>query len=157
MSFYINLFVVIIVSISVAVFGQHSGNDCMAGGEPAEGCFQYISSDCKNATFIADRLSYGSNCSNISLFWGSPVNNMTILFESHLSNPYEFCISPIGCAKAFRTTDDGREIPVQWGASFEEPVCFAERHSGRPTMKFRFDAGSKWHCYGTFINFFYKL
>jgi hypothetical protein len=24
-------------------------------------------------------------------------------------------------------------------------------------MKFRFDAGDYWHCYGTFIRFFYHM
>jgi hypothetical protein len=157
MSFDINLFVVLIASISIAVLSQHSDNDCKAGSEPAQGCFQYISSDCKNATFIADRLSYGNNCSNISLFWGGPVNNMTILFEIHSLDPYELCISRVGCAKAFRTTDDGLEVPVEWNPSNDDPVCFPVPHGGIPIMKFRFDAGDKWHCYGTFINFFYKL
>jgi hypothetical protein len=157
MSFHINFFVVLIASILIAVLGQYSGGDCTVDAEPAQDCFQYIPPSCMNGTFTVDRLSYGSNCSNVSLFWGGPMYNLTVLFQSHLLDPYEVCISQVMCAKAFRTTNSGREVPVEWNPTSGEPVCFASPRGGRPTMKFRFDAGNRYHCYGTFINFFYKL
>ena len=157
MSFHINLFVLIIASISIAVLSQYISDDCMIDVEPTKDCLQYIPAACINGTFIVDRLYYGNNCSNASLFWGGPMYNMTVLFKSHLLNPYKLCMSPVGCANAFRTTDDGHEVPVEWNPSSGKPLCFAAPHGGRPTMKFRFDAGDQYLCYGTYIKFFYKL
>ena len=157
MSFHINLFVVLIASISISVLGQLSNSDCMVDAEPVQGCFQYIPSSCTNGTFIVALLSHSNNCSNVSLFWGGPMYNLTVLFESQFLDPYELCMSQVMCAKAFRTTEDGSEIPITWNPSSGEPVCFGAPHSGRTIMKFRFDAGSKYHCYGTFINVSFKL
>ena len=157
MSFHINLFVVLIASISIAALDQLSNSDCMVDAEPVQDCFQYIPSSCTNGTFIVDLLSYSNNCSNVSLFWGGPMYNLTVLFERQFLDPYELCMSPVTCAKAFHTNEDGLEIPIKWNPSSGEPVCFAEPHSGRTTMRFRFDAGNKYHCYGTFINVSFKL
>ena len=157
MSFHTHLFgVLCIASISLAVLGQQSDSNCTADAEPAQGCFQYIPPSCTNGTFIVDRLSYGNNCSNVSLFWGGPMYNLTVIFKGQLLDPHELCISQVMCAKAFRTTSDGVEVPIAWNPSNEEPVCFAASRRGRTTMKFRFDAGNKFHCYGIFIHFFFK-
>jgi hypothetical protein len=82
---------------------------------------------------------------------------MTILFQSHLMKPYSICIKPVGCSQAYRTEENGREVPIKWETFSTEPVCFKTERSDQPTMKFRFDAGDKWRCYGTFINFSYQV
>lgn len=66
-------------------------------------------------------------------------------------------MEPVACTKAYRTLDEGREVSIEWDTFGREPVCFKTERSDRPTMKFRFDAGTQWHCYGTFINFFYNF
>ncbi|CAF4891181.1 unnamed protein product [Rotaria sp. Silwood1] len=139
------------------VLCQPKNADCVAQGGPIKDCFQIISSNCDNATFVADRLAYTDRCSAISLFWDAPTYNMTILFQSYLTKPYELCIRRVACTQAFRTLEDGREVPVEWKASGNEPTCFKTERDDFPTMKFRFDAGKVWHCYGTFINFFYRF
>ncbi|CAM2716232.1 unnamed protein product [Rotaria socialis] len=157
MRFDIKFCIVLFALVSVASLGQCIEEDCTASSEPAENCFQYIFSVCKNTKFIVDRLSYGNSCSNISLFWGGPMNNMTIFFDSHSLKSYELCISQVACTKAFYTTEDRHEIPIEWNPSNEEPVCFPTLNGNRPAMRFRFDAGDRWICYGTTINFFYKV
>ncbi len=129
----------------------------MASHYSIQDCFQTIYSTCNNATFVADRLAYGDHCSNVSLFWDAPLYNMTILFDSHFLKPYEICIQPVACVKAFYTDDDEHEVPIDWGRSSQKPVCFGTQRADRPIMKFRFDAGDYWHCYGTFIRFFYHM
>jgi hypothetical protein len=82
---------------------------------------------------------------------------MTILFQSNLAKPYSICIEPVGCTQTYCTLDDGRGVHTEWDIFGEEPVCFKTKRSDRLIMKFRFDAGSRWHCYGTFINFSYRF
>ena len=157
MSFKIYFISILLISISIVVRGQRKDDDCEAYARPIESCSQIISSDCNNATFIADRLAYSEECSSVSLFWDAPMYNMTVLFQSHLTKPYSVCIQPVGCVKSYRTLDDGREVQIEWTSFNREPVCFKTERSDRPIMKFRFDAGSVWHCYGTFINFSYRF
>jgi hypothetical protein len=156
MSLKICFFVVLVASVSIAVLARTEG-DCNAPAGSIYDCSQSIYSNCKNATFIADRLAFNKSCSSVSLFWDAPQYNMTILFKSGLSEPYELCIKPVGCTNTSRTLDDGRETSVEWNTFDQEPVCFKSQRSDSSTMKFRFDAGSRWHCYGTFIRFSYRF
>jgi hypothetical protein len=151
------LIAVLLISALTVVLGQRTDGDCVAYAGEITSCTQSISSACMNATFIANRLAYSEQCSPISLFWDAPTYNMTILFQSQFLKPYSLCIKPVGCTEAYRTLDDGREIKIEWDSFNREPVCFKTERSDRPTMKFRFDAGSRWHCYGTFINFSYRF
>jgi hypothetical protein len=148
---------VILLSALVVVSCQHRDDDCVAFAGSIESCTQSIGSDCKNATFTANHSAYSDQCVPVSLFWDAPLYNMTILFKSQFMKPYSICIEPVACTKAFRTLDDGREVNIEWGTFSREPVCFKTERSDRPTMKFRFDAGIQWRCYGTFIRFFYNL
>ena len=150
------LIALVVATASNIVFGQRTDGDCVAPAGPIDSCSQYIYSNCKNATFIADRLAYSDQCSPISLFWDAPVYNMTVIFQSHFTKPYDLCIRPTGCTQAFRTLDDGREVVVDWNTFNSEPVCFKNTRNDAPVMRFRFDAGSQWHCYGSFIRFFYR-
>jgi hypothetical protein len=147
----------ILLSVLVVVSCQDRDDNCTASAGSIESCQQTIGSACKNATFIANRSAYSDQCSPVEIFWDAPLYNMTILFESQFMKPYSFCIEPVSCAKAFRTLDDGREVNIEWQTFSREPVCFATERSDRPTMKFRFDAGTQWRCYGTFIRFFFKV
>lgn len=88
MSFGFNFLFAVIVTSLIVVLSQPDEKDCPADVQPVENCFQYIGSTCKNATLFVDRLSYGNNCSNISLFWGTPMYNMTIFFDTHVLGPY---------------------------------------------------------------------
>ena len=147
----------ILLSVLVTVSCQGRGDNCTAYAGSIESCQQIISSDCKNATFIANRSAYTDQCSSVSIFWDAPLYNMTILFDSQYTKSYSFCIEPVSCAKAFRTLDNGTEVNIDWQSFTREPVCFSTERSDRPIMKFRFDAGTVWHCYGTFIRFFFKV
>ena len=157
MFFKIFCIALVLLSTIFLVSSQHQKDDCVAPGGPIESCSQSIYSNCKNATFPANYSSYGDQCSTVSLFWDAPLYNMTILFQSHFLKPYSLCMKPVGCTKAYRTLDDAREVPIEWDSFKSEPVCFKTERSDRPIMKFRFDAGTQWHCYGTFIDFSYKF
>jgi hypothetical protein len=157
MSFKSSFIAVLTISVLTVVLGQRNDGDCVAPAGSIENCSQSIYSNCKNATFIANRLAYSDQCSPISLFWDAPMYNMTILFRSNLTKSYSICIEPVRCTQACRTLDDGSEVPIEWHTFSTEPVCFKTERSDRPTMKFRFDAGNQWRCYGTFINFSYQL
>ena len=150
------LVALIVAAASNSVFGQRTDGDCVAPAGSIDDCSQFIYSNCKNATFVADRLAYGDQCSPISLFWDAPVYNMTVVFQSNFSKPYDLCIRPVGCTQAYRTVEDGSEVVVDWNTFNNEPVCFKSTRSDAPTMRFRFDAGDRWHCYGSFIRFFYR-
>jgi hypothetical protein len=157
MSSKIFLIVVLLISVSIVVLGQRSDGDCAAGAGAITGCSQFIYSGCENATFIADRSAYSEECVPMSLFWDAPTYNMTILFQSDLKKSYSICLQPAMCTQAYRTLADGREVKIDWNTFNREPTCFETEGSDQPTMKFRFDAGSRWHCYGSFINFFYRV
>jgi hypothetical protein len=157
MPFKIFCVTVILLFFLAIVSCQHKDGDCIAFAGSIESCMQTIGSDCKNATFTANHSTYSDQCSSVSLFWDAPLYNMTILFKSQFMKPYSICIEPVGCTKAYRTLDDGREVSIEWETFSREPVCFKTERSDRPTMKFRFDAGIQWRCYGTFINFSYKF
>jgi hypothetical protein len=138
--FFITL---LLISTLIVVLSQQHNDDCVAPAGPIENCFQIISSGCKNTTFVAGRLAYSDNCSSISIFWDTPTYNMTILFQSRLMKPYSICMKPAMCTKAYRTLDNGREVPIKWDAFGTESVCFKTERSDRPTMKFQFDAGNR--------------
>jgi hypothetical protein len=152
MKFEIGLFTM----LTVVCGAIHMKDDCMAVPGAVDECVQWINTPCENATFIMDRLKYMDDCPMFTIFWNTPYNNLTILFDSHLLKPYELCVTPVGCTKAFRTTDDGKEVPIDWNPSSLDPVCFGTKRVDRPTMKFRFDAQHQTHCMRTFINFNYQ-
>jgi hypothetical protein len=60
---------VLLISALIVVSGQHTDGDCVARAGDIFDCFQYISSNFKNAKFITDRSAYGDQCSPIRLFW----------------------------------------------------------------------------------------
>ncbi|CAF3415514.1 unnamed protein product [Rotaria socialis] len=141
------------LSSSLVVLAQR-GESCKAMSSPIYDCSQTIYSDCKNATFVTDRSTFSKNCSQVSLFWDAPLYNMTLLFDSDLIGPYELCLERMMCTTAFLTKNDGSEVEIKW-EKFNEPVCFKSQQD-IPIMQFRFDAGERWHCYGSFINFFFR-
>ena len=104
---------VVLLSALVAVSCQRQDNDCVASAGSVDSCMQFIYSSCENATFTANRSAYSEQCSPVSLFWDAPVYNMTILFKSQLMKPYSICVEPVGCVKAYRTLDDGREVMIE--------------------------------------------
>jgi len=158
MKFGISFFtLLLVVSASIAVQGQGDNDDCMAVPGPVDECVQFIDTNCENATFITDRLTYTDDCPMFTIFWNAPYYNLTILFESHFLKPYELCVTPVGCTKAFRTTDNGEEVSIGWDPSSLDPICFGTKRNDRPTMKFRFDAQHQTHCLRTFINFHYEV
>ena len=156
-SFKLYFIAVLFISTLTFIRGQHEDHDCKASAGSIENCLQSISSNCENATFIANRSAYSDQCSPMSLFWDAPLYNMTILFQSNLMKTYSICIEPVRCSQAYRTLNDGSEVSMKWNISSKEPDCFKNDYSDQPTMKFRFDAGTQWRCYGTFINFFYRF
>lgn len=157
MSFKSLFIIVLLVSVLTIVLGQRNDGNCTASAGDIQECSQTIYSNCKNATFIANRMTYSDQCSEVSLFWDAPMYNMTILFQRNLTKSYSICIKPVGCSKAYRTLDDGHEVSIEWDSFNRQPVCFKTERNDRSTMKFRFDAGSQWRCYGTFINFSYRF
>ncbi len=146
----------LIICASISVQGEHDKDDCMADAGLIDECVQWMNTTCENATFITDRLKYTDDCPMLTIFWNAPYYNLTVLFESHLLKPYDLCVTPVGCTKAFHTTDEGQEIPINWNSSSLDPVCFGTKSSDRPTMKFRFDAQHQTRCMRTFINFHYE-
>lgn len=140
---------------------QRTNGSCIASTGPIENCSQFIYSDCQNATYIIDSQAFSDTCSPVSLFWDAPQYNMTIFFQSPISSTsYSLCLQPTMCVKTYRTTDDGHEVIVDWNTfnnNNNEPVCFPATSKTVSAMKFRFDAGERWHCYGTFIRYFYRF
>lgn len=110
-------------AISIAVSSRQDG-DCKAPAGTIYDCSQYIYSNCKNATYIAQRLAFNQSYSSVSLFWNAPQYNMTILFESGFLKPHQLCINPVGCAKTFRTLDSGQETDVEWNTFIEYSYRF---------------------------------
>lgn len=158
MKFGINLFIVLFIACaSIVAQERHENSDCMADPGPVDECVQFIDVNCENATFITDRLTYIDDCPMFTIFWNAPYYNLTLLFASHLLKPYELCVTPVACTKAFRTTDDGEEVPIDWNPSSLDPICFGTKRTDRPTMKFRFDAQRQTRCMRTFINFHYEV
>lgn len=153
------LFIVALINCTLMIVSsQRSNGSCSAMESFIEDCSEIISSTCQNATFIADRQAYAEHCSEISIFWDAPMYNMTILFKNNLTQPYSICMSSVMCSKGYRTLDNGQEVPITWkNTSSTDPTCFKTEQHDQSIMKFRFDAGDKWRCYGTFINFSYRL
>ncbi|CAF2235942.1 unnamed protein product [Rotaria magnacalcarata] len=148
--------VLLFAPMLIIVHGQQPNDDCKADAGPIGECVQWISTNCDNATFITDKLEYIDVCPMFTIFWDEPYYNLTILFESHLLKPYELCVTPVGCTKAFRMNDDGQEVAIDWDTTSLDPVCFGTKRADMPTMKFRFDAQHQTRCMRTFINFHYE-
>jgi hypothetical protein len=109
----ISLFTVfVLICAFMSVQGQRKSDDCMADPGLVDDCVQFINTTCENATYITNRLDYIDVCPMFTIFWNEPYYNLTILFESHLLKPYDLCVTPVGCTKAFDTSDDGQEIPI---------------------------------------------
>jgi len=144
-------------SILIVAFCQRQNDSCVASAGSIEDCLQIIASNCENATFIANRLAYSDHCSPVSLFWDAPMYNMTILFQNNVTKPYSICIPRVACTEAYRTLDSDQEVPIKWNTSSTDPVCFKTERHDQSIMKFRFDAGDQWRCYGTFIRFSYHF
>jgi hypothetical protein len=150
----IGLFTVFLwICICINIQGERSNGDCMVNAGSIDECVQWINTTCDNATFITDRSVYADDCPMFTIFWTAPYYNLTLLVESHLMKPYNLCVTPVGCTKAFRTTEDGQEVPIGWNSSSLDPVCFGTKRSDTPTMNFRFDAQHQTRCMRTFINF----
>ncbi|CAF0825730.1 unnamed protein product [Adineta ricciae] len=139
----------------IDVQSKQVNDDCMVDPGFIDECVQWINATCENATFVTDRLAYMDTCPMYTIFWNAPYYNLTILFDSHLLKPYELCVTPVRCTKAFRTNEEDQEISVDWDLTSLEPVCFGTKRMDRPTMKFRFDAQHQTRCRRTFINFHY--
>ncbi len=153
----ISLFTVFVaICVFISVQGQRNNDDCMVDGF-VNNCIQYINATCENATLITNRLAYIDICPMLTILWDAPYYNLTILFESHLLKPYELCVTPVLCTKAFQTSEDGNEIPVDWNPQSFDPVCFGTNDTSRPTMRFRFDAQHQTSCLRTPITFYYKV
>ncbi|CAF0836275.1 unnamed protein product [Didymodactylos carnosus] len=145
-----------IVLISV-VYGSTTNDSCQAGWSKPIDCHITVGTACKDATFHLN-LPEMKDCEKPEIFWDAPTNNLTIVFEREMSGkPYNLCIEPVFCLKNAWYHDEwtGRQIRISFLTGSDKPTCFRNR-KGTNTMKFTFDAGSEWQCYGTFIRYSYK-
>ena len=116
------------------------GDNCTVSLSPMDYCVQWFNTTCENATLISDRSTYSPDCPTQTMFWRNPYANSTVLFESHLYQTYHLYMTPVRCTKAYHTTEDGKEVYIDWDTSSTDYVCFPANTTNMPTMKFRFDA-----------------
>ncbi|CAF1225615.1 unnamed protein product [Didymodactylos carnosus] len=110
--------------------------------------------ECKESTYLS-YMPVWNDCKPVELFWGSPVNNLTIIFQTNLTTAHQFCLSGGACIDdGIMLITDKAEEKVSLGWS-PESRCF-KRNAGENMIKFKFMAGEKWHCYGTTINYSYE-
>jgi hypothetical protein len=109
----ISLFTVfLLICGCINIQGEGRNGDCMADAGAIDECVQWLNTTCDNAMFITDRLVYTDDCPMFTIFWTAPYYNLTILFESHLTKPYDLCVTPVGCTKLIIRLKMDRNFPL---------------------------------------------
>lgn len=116
-----------------------------------DGCYLNLNIPSQPNTVITNEQVL--NCTEVSMFWNYPTNNLTILFTSLHSNQFNFCLlkpNQIYSDIPVYRIEKGQEILVKKSSN---KVCMKSDENEKSILTLRLVAPERLHYYGVFIDY----